>query len=290
MDLIQLQTFIAVADEGNITKAARAMLRAPSNVSTRIRQLEREIGVALLVRDKRQVTLSAEGERFLHRARQIVDLAQDAKNFARPGEPHGLFRLGSLESTAAVRIPEILAQYHLAHRAVDLELRAGPSGWLHQELLQGRLTAALTDGRPTSPHLTGRLAFIESMVVVAPLSADISSSEFRGIGPAAFVFGENCSYRQRFEAWMTDLDMEPARMVEIPSYHAMIACVAAGAGIAMVPESLLSTLPGAARVQVIPVDGELGSAHTWLTWRRDGHSSNLDALVTLMKLGDADGA
>ena len=75
MEFAQLELFVAVAEHGGITAAAERLLRAPSNVSTRIRQLEKELGVNLLLRDKRQVSLSAEGEAFLVYARQLIDMA-----------------------------------------------------------------------------------------------------------------------------------------------------------------------------------------------------------------------
>lgn len=285
MELMQLEMFVAVADSGSITKAAQAMMRAPSNLSTRIQQLERELGVALLVRDRRQASLSADGEQFLEHARQIVELAHSAKSFARLGEPHGLFRLGALESTAAVRIPELLANYHLNHRDVELELVAESSGRLVDDLLSGHLTAAFTDGAPASPQLTGIRAFTETMIVAVPPTVDVEAPEFRSSRPTAFAFGSSCSYRQRFEDWMIAVDVRPARIVEISSYYSMVACVASGAGMAMFPESLFVSLPGAARVQKVPIEGDLGLAETWLTWRRDCQSANLRALVSLLEAG-----
>ena len=63
----------------------------------------------------------------------------------------------------------------------------------------------------------------------------------------------------------------------------MLACVAAGGGICMIPKSLLETLPGASRVQVHEIEGDLGTAETWLMWRRDCRSANLKAFITELK-------
>ena len=279
MELTQLETFVAVAETGSITKAATAMLRAPSNISTRIQQLERELGVQLLNRDKRQSSLSADGVTFLGYARQILDLAQEAKSFARTGAPHGRFRLGALESTAAVRIPDLLATFHLHYPAVELELEANSSGNLFDHVLSGQLTAAFSDGKPASPTLTGIRAFTERLAVVSPPSIDVVSPEFRRSNPTVFVFGTVCSYRQRFEDWLDDSGITPSRVVEISSYYSMLACVAAGAGISMMPSSLLATLPGASGVRTHEVQGPLGRAETWLMWRKDCRSANLRAFT-----------
>jgi DNA-binding transcriptional LysR family regulator len=283
MEFVQLEMFVAVAEHGGITAAAEKLLRAPSNVSTRIRLLEKELGMDLLLRDKRQVTLSADGEAFLEYARRLIDIAGEAKSLATGEQPRGRFRIGALESTSAVRIPSLLAEFHLEYPAVDLELAAGASGMLFDHLLSGQVNAVFTDGAPASPVLTGLRAFTEDLVILTPESVEIIDEGFRASNPTAFVFGTVCSYRQRFEEWMEQSSITPGRVVEISSYYSMLACVAAGAGICMMPRSLYETLPGGNRVTCHPIEGELGNVETWLTWRRDARSANLRAFVRQTK-------
>ncbi|APX00421.1 MULTISPECIES: LysR family transcriptional regulator [unclassified Arthrobacter] len=283
MEISQLEIFLAVAETGSITKAATKLLRAPSNVSTRIQQLERELGVKLLVRDKRQSSLSADGELFRDHAQKIIDLVNDAKAFTAQGEPRGKFRLGALESTAAVRIPPILASFHLHYPAVDVELEAASSGVLFDHLLNGQLTAAFSDGKPAVPALTGIRAFAEDLVILTPQTVTEIDDDFKASHPTAFMFGTICSYRQRFEDWLDFQGIVPGRIVEISSYYSMLACVAAGGGICMMPKSLLETLPGASKVNAHVIPGKLGRAETWLMWRRDCRSANLKAFITELK-------
>jgi DNA-binding transcriptional LysR family regulator len=283
MEISQLEIFLAVAETGSLTKAATKLLRAPSNVSTRIQQLERELGVQLLVRDKRQSSLSADGELFLEHAKKIIDMVNDAKAFSAQGTPRGRFRLGALESTAAVRIPPILASFHLRYPVVDVELEAGSSGVLFDHLLNGQLTAAFSDGKPAVPSLTGIRAFSEELVILTPQTVTEINNDFKASHPTAFMFGTICSYRQRFEDWLDSEGLVPGRIVEISSYYSMLACVAAGGGICMMPKSLLETLPGASRVQAHEIPGALGTAETWLMWRRDCRSANLKAFITELK-------
>jgi DNA-binding transcriptional LysR family regulator len=281
MDLVHLETFVAVAETGGITNAATALLRAPSNVSTRIQQLEREVGAQLLNRDKRQSSLSSDGETFLDYARTILALVEEAKGFARTDSPSGRFRLGALESTAAVRIPALLASYHLKYPQVDVELEAGSSGVLFDAVLNGHLTAAFSDGEPASHQLTGVPVYHERLVIVSPPAIDVTTDAFRRSNPTVFFFGTACSYRHRFEEWLATEGITPGRVVEISSYYSMLACATAGAGISMMPRSLLDSLPGAASVRAHDIIGSLGEAQTWLMWRRDCRSPALRALVEL---------
>lgn len=104
MDLTQLEMFNAVAEAGSITQAAAKVHRVPSNLTTRLRQLETELGVDLFIRENQRLRLSPAGHNFLRYSQQILALVDEARSVVAGDEPQGLFSLGSLESTAAVRI------------------------------------------------------------------------------------------------------------------------------------------------------------------------------------------
>ena len=106
MDLTQLEMFNAVALTGSITQAAQKVHRVPSNLTTRIRQLEADLGVELFIRENQRLRLSPAGHNFLRYSKQILALVDEARMVVAGDEPQGLFSLGALESTAAVRIPE----------------------------------------------------------------------------------------------------------------------------------------------------------------------------------------
>lgn len=112
MDLTQLEMFNAVASTGSITRAAQRVHRVPSNLTTRIRQLEADLGVELFIRENQRLRLSPAGHSFLRYSQQILATVDEARMVVAGDEPQGLFSLGSLESTAAVRIPSTLAHFN----------------------------------------------------------------------------------------------------------------------------------------------------------------------------------
>lgn len=114
MDLSSLEIFRAVAHEASVTRAAQQLQRAQSNVTTRIRQLEEDLGVELFLRDGKRMSLTERGSEFLAYAEQLLALADEARQSMHPAEPGGRLRLGSMESTAASRLPALLASYHKA--------------------------------------------------------------------------------------------------------------------------------------------------------------------------------
>ncbi len=146
MDLVQLEIFKAVAEHGSISAAAQHIHRVPSNLTTRIKQLEQDLGVELFIREKLRLRLSPAGWNFLDYTRRILDLVQEARLSVSGEEPQGPFALGSLESTAAVRIPALLAAYNQQYTKVELDLSTGPSGTMIDGVLAGRLVAAFVDG------------------------------------------------------------------------------------------------------------------------------------------------
>jgi len=126
LDLVQLEIFKAVAEQGSISAAAQLIHRVPSNLTTRIKQLEQDLGVALFIREKSRLRLSPAGWNFLGYARRILDLVQEARATVAGEEPQGAFCPRFAGSTAAVRIPALLAAYNQKHAKVELDLSTGP--------------------------------------------------------------------------------------------------------------------------------------------------------------------
>jgi DNA-binding transcriptional LysR family regulator len=100
MDLSDLKIFSAVVREGSVTKAAQRLYRVQSNVTTRIRQLEEDIGVSLFIREGKRLHLSPAGQVLLEYADRLLALAEEARNAVQDPKPRGIFRLGAMESTA----------------------------------------------------------------------------------------------------------------------------------------------------------------------------------------------
>ncbi|MNE30021.1 HTH-type transcriptional regulator GltR [compost metagenome] len=283
MDLVQLEIFKAVAEQGSISAAAQHIHRVPSNLTTRIKQLEEDLGVELFIREKHRLRLSPAGWNFLDYARRILALVEEARLTVAGEEPQGPFSLGSLESTAAVRIPALLAAYNQQYAKVELDLSTGPSGTMIDGVLAGRLAAAFVDGPVLHPALEGVPVFEEEMVVIAPLNHAPISRARDVNGESIYAFRANCSYRHHFESWFTQDAAVPGKIYEMESYHGMLACVSAGAGLALMPRSMLESMPGGRAVSVWPLSPDFRYLKTWLVWRRGSISRSLAKFVQLLE-------
>ncbi|MGY4817335.1 putrescine utilization regulator PtrR [Pseudomonas chlororaphis subsp. piscium] len=283
MDLVQLEIFKAVAEQGSISAAAQLIHRVPSNLTTRIKQLEQDLGVELFIREKSRLRLSPAGWSFLDYARRILDLVQEARLTVAGEEPQGPFSLGSLESTAAVRIPALLAAYNQKHVKVELDLSTGPSGTMIDGVLSGRLAAAFVDGPVLHPSLEGVPVFDEEMVVIAPLGHAAITRGRDVNGESIYAFRANCSYRHHFERWFSEDGAVPGKIHEMESYHGMLACVSAGAGLALMPRSMLDSMPGCGTVSIWQLAQPYRFLQTWLIWRRGTVSRSLTHFVRLLE-------
>src|ERR1700759_3790953 len=142
MDLSDLRIFTSVVREGGITRAAEKINPLQSNVTTRIRQLEEDLDVTLFIREGKRLHLAPAGQALLSYADRLLALAEEARASVHDPRPRGVLRLGSMESTAAVRLPKVLSDYPRRHPEVTLELRTGHPGTLATAILAGELDAA----------------------------------------------------------------------------------------------------------------------------------------------------
>ena len=283
MDLTALQIFAAVVEQGGINKAAARLHRVPSNVTTRIKQLEEQLGAKLFAREGRRLTLSAEGKVLLAYAEQLLRLSAEARAALRGGKPRGVLRIGALESTAAARLPPLLAKYHLLYPEVGIELVTGTSGSLVNRVHVQEVEAAFVAEPFNATGLETRLAFLEEIVLVTPKSYPRIRTP-RDIGKLTVIaFASGCSYRRRLEGWLGTAKVHPDRVMEFQSYHAILACVAAGSGIAVVPRSVIGMTSAAKDVNVVSLPAATAKAATRLVWRPSHHSVALEALRKLLK-------
>ncbi|HBO5877161.1 TPA: LysR family transcriptional regulator [Pseudomonas aeruginosa] len=264
MDLSSLEIFRAVAHEASVTRAAQQLQRAQSNVTTRIRQLEEDLGVELFLRDGKRMSLTERGSEFLAYAEQLLALADEARQSMHPAKPGGRLRLGSMESTAASRLPALLASYHKACPRVALEVSTGTSRALLDGVRARRLDCALVAAGPgwagelDGSGLRGEPLFREELLMILPAEHppvhDVAEVRLRTLAG----FARGCTYRQLAE----DSLGTPLTAQEVGSYHAILACVAAGACVGVLPRSVLQLL-GTPPLRSLP----LAEVDTWLVWR-----------------------
>ena len=283
MELADLRTLVSVMEAGSITAAAKELNRVPSGVTTRILQLEEELGVQLFLREKKRLYPTDKAHTLYGYARKILAMVDEAEDRVRGMVPGGKFRIGALESAAAVRLPEVLARLHAGYPQIALELVIGTSRSLYEDMLENRLDAAFVVDMPEDDRLERMDAFAEELVVIAPEGhAPICCPDDIG-RKTVLAFQGGCAYRNRLVNWFRAYGWEPQHIVELASYHAIVGGVIAGMGVGVVPASVLELCRTNGMLSVHAPEHPLYSALTELVWRKGMASANVAAVCRCLK-------
>ena len=282
MDLGDLQIFRSVVHAGGITRAAEKLNRVQSNVTTRVRQLEADLGVQLFIREGKKLHLSPEGKLLLDYADRLLDLAQEAREAVHDAKPRGLLRLGSMESTASVRLPVPMNEYLSRYREVSLELRIGTPRELATAVREGELDAALVAEPIADAPFEKIPLYDEELVIIAAANHPPIKSPQDVNGRSVLAFEAGCPYRQRLDDWFARNSEMSERVIETSSYHAMLGCTVAGMGISLVPKMVLKTFPDAKLLSIHPLPPGLRIAPTVLIRRKGQVSPKVNALIDVL--------
>ncbi|TQV82216.1 LysR family transcriptional regulator [Denitrobaculum tricleocarpae] len=281
MELSELRIFMAVVREGGITRAAERLNRVQSNVTTRIRQLEERLETRLFDRRGKKLVLTAAGQTLLDYADRLLALAAEAEAALADDKPRGVFRLGAMESTAAIRLPEPLARYSRLYPEVTMEMRTGNPAQLANALLAGEIEAAFVAEPVAEARFDSVPAFVEEPVIVTSQDHPPIGKTKR-VPDTMIVFEQGCPHRRRLEAWYAQRGSLPERTVELGSYHAMLGCVSAGMGAALVPRSVISTFPEGTRLRITTLPKGQNRIRTLMIWPKDSRSPKVEALRELL--------
>jgi len=270
METRLLEQFVAVADEGTVTRAAERLWAAQSTVSAGIASLERTFGVRLFDRTGRQLVLTTAGEDLLPHARavlQSLDRMQDLAT-ATDAELRGRVRLGIFTSMDVVDLIGVLRTFRERHPLVAVELMTSPSGTtgLVQDLTSGRLDLAYC-GLPVVPagitvEPLREMPFRAFVATDHPLAGRTSVS-LAELADEPFIdtahgFGNRVILDQALER----LGIRRRIVAEMNDMPAVVRFATAGLGVGVVPDS------GAAHEGVaIDLDDEVDPLRVGLAMR-----------------------
>lgn len=291
MDAADLRVFETVARLGGMSRAAAELNTVQSNVTSRIRALEDELGAKLFHRTNRGVALTDAGKRLLPYAGRIRRLLVDARRAVDDdGTPRGPLTIGSLESTAAIRLPRILAAYAASHPEVDLVLTPGTSGELIERALNHDVDGAFVCGPVDHPDLDEEVVFREELVVATArtrTACDLAEI-LRQRQLKIVVLRAGCSYRQRLEEVLARRGVVGLRRLEFGTIDGILGAVAAGIGLTLLPRSLVVARERAGEIalhSLSPVEAEVDTV--FIRSREAPISTALAAFLAGVRVGDA---
>ncbi len=271
MEISDLKIFLAVAQQGSISRAAEELHYVQSNVTARIKQLEERLGASLFHRKSRGVDLTASGKLLLGYAQRIVRLTKEAEEaISDQSEPRGKLLIGSMETTAAVRLPPLLAGYHRSYPQVELNLVTGSSAEILKRLLAYQIDGALVAGEISQEGLLVEKAYEEEMVLVTPADIDEPGklTNFK-----ILVLRADCACRSQLEKWLHTTGRLPYQIIEIGSIEGIVGCVAAGMGVGFMPRSVVDKAHIRKVCSLHNLPDNFGTLTTWFVRRHTDNTS-----------------
>jgi DNA-binding transcriptional LysR family regulator len=247
MELRQLSYFVAVAEEGQFTRAADRVSVAQPAVSAQIRRLEGELGEALFIRGQRGIALTEAGEALLPHARSALAAAERGRETIASlgGMLHGRLRVG-VAGPVDHRFAEALGEFHRAHPAVEIVFTQQHNEPLLDAVANGDIDTAIvgTGVQPTPPQVSTRVVATEPLVLAVrrgdPLSSRRSVTLAHLRAQPMITLPRGSGLRTVLENACRDAGFVPRITAEADELGSLVELAAEGLGVAVLPRSAVN--------------------------------------------------
>jgi DNA-binding transcriptional LysR family regulator len=264
VELRQLEHFVAVAEDGSFTKAARRLSYVQSALSVSVQALERELGVRLFDRTTHRVSLTAAGESLLPAARRTLAAAEETRDVAAGvrGVLRGRLRVGIMQAFAFARLHEAFGHFHRQHPDVQIQMRGaiGGASAMLEELRQGALDIAFVAVVDPPSGVTAVPLESEEMVLAGMpdlMPAGRGRVKLEEIADRSFVdFPVGWAIRTEIDRGFAALGRDRHVTLEVGDVASFCLLLKARLGIGLLPPSLLPT--GEQSLRQRPVTPPLG--------------------------------
>lgn len=241
MEFRNITTFLKVAATQNFSKAAEQLGYSQSAVTIQMQQLERELGTKLFERIGKTVSLTAQGERFITYANEIVKVTNEAMAFAvNTSTPEGILRIGSVDSLATAVLPNLLLSFHRICPKVEIVIKTDTSDGLIEMIKSNEIDLFLTLDHKIYGTEWIRAIQREEDIVFVTSSNNICVSEKKQdlltIAKEPFLLTEKGeSYRYELERMLSEHDITIKPILEIGNTETIIHLLEEGMGFSFLP-------------------------------------------------------
>ncbi len=238
MELNQLKTFIAVAEEKHLTRAAERLYTSQPAVSAQLKSLEEFLGLRLFDRTPKGMTLTPAGEQLLKQACLTLDAAKQMADQAKSiqGKVMGTLKIGVNSDFPFLRVPQLLASCNLSYPGIKLSFINSMSADIIADVRKGRLDAGFFFGPCSSADLhISKLAEVET-AVVAPVgwAERILGAGIVDLAALPWVYTtERCPFFLLKEALFSRTESNPDKAVFVDTEEGIRELIRSGSGISL---------------------------------------------------------
>jgi len=257
MDLRQIRYFLTVADELNITRAAEKLNLSQPPLSRALMDLEEELGCQLMIRGKRQITLTPEGLALKRRGEQMLTLADKTKaELSEMGQGiTGTLYLGHVDSNGPSLVSEWIKSFSKKYPNVKYNLWCGTVDDLTDKLQSGLLDLAVTMSPMNKEILEGFPVFQENWVAMIPKDHPLAKSRKKTVSTDELVdrkliISSRRSRHEEISKWFEGTGKKPNFVVQIAHSSNAFHLVNKGIGIAIFPASVAKNVSADSQVVI----------------------------------------
>ncbi|MCC8931539.1 hydrogen peroxide-inducible genes activator [Rhizobium sp. 'Codium 1'] len=270
--LRQLRYFDALARHGHFGRAAEACSISQPALSVQIKELEEALGAELFERAARQLRLSAFGEEFLLRVRDILRSVDELGDLARAHRKHlvGRLRIGVIPTVAPYLLPGMISALTRKNTDLDIHVRESVTPKLLQELSEGRLDTAIVALPVSEPAMTEMPLFEENFVLVRPKDdADkpVPSGEMLREMRLLLLEEGHC-FRDQALSFCDMGAVRPREILDGSSLSTLVQMVGAGIGVTLIPEIAMKVETRSADVSIARFEHPQPSRRIGMIWRK----------------------
>lgn len=290
MDLMQLEMFVAMVEEGSFRKAAERVFRTQPAVSMALRKLEQEIGSSIFDRSTRSdYVLTDTGEVLYDYAKRLLNLRDEAYATLKELKSlqAGRIRIGANESTSIYLLPRLILAFRLQYPKVKIEVLRQLSTRLPAELRQRNLDLAIMSFKPNDSDLEATPIMRDELVLISSPGHRLAASDrlhIKDLGTESFIAhnvrsSSRESVIEAFRQNETPLNIS----IEIATIETIKKFVAKDLGLAFVPSMCVQEEIERGEIALLPLHGFSYSRTLWMVRRRtDTHSHAASAFLKLI--------
>jgi DNA-binding transcriptional LysR family regulator len=284
MELIEIEAFIAIADQGTFTRAAESLRISQPAISRRIDLLEMELGTALFERLRTGARLTDAGEAFLPHARRALAELRDgaaAVHDLATGE-RGTITLAIVGTLASTSLIERIRVFRATHPEIRLMLRTANSNEVSRLVSAGESHLGLRYFEDSTPGIETTRVGTDGLVIACAADSSlvpahaVEASDLAGIAWVGFPVGTGSSgepFAQAMDRHLLELGLVDAERIAIDSLTAQKRLIEADFGIGIMLASAIEEEVRLGTIRVVEVEGFAGSAPVWLVRRAGGYTS-----------------
>ncbi|MCY0096726.1 hydrogen peroxide-inducible genes activator [Hoeflea ulvae] len=272
LTLKQLRYFEALAQHSHFGRAANACAISQPALSVQIRELEDSLGTKLFERGARKARLTSFGEEFALRVRLILRSVDELGELALASRDRlvGRLRIGIIPTIAPYLLPAIIGDMSRLNAGIDLQIRETLTPQLLDELIEGRLDAAIVALPISEPSMTEVTLFEENFVLVRPDRDDGKPVPNREAlrEMKLLLLEEGHCFRNQALSFCNIQSSRPREILDASSLATLVQMVGSGMGVTLIPEMAIAVETRSAPVSIARFSAPQPSRTIGMIWRK----------------------